>query len=487
MKWHANSSNRFICEHVLLAASTLFLLGGCAGENGPATPFIIPATPTEWHNANEARVLPSVASTAPLSIAAGDPVLMRLIERALTDGREIQHRQMLLQAATLNNAIGPNAGQVVTGIGASANLSTSLAQERGTQSVQVDGYSLPVSNPNRISQSYALSVGASYEVDLWHRLSLGRGLEGKQREIIEADIKVARLIAANDVAVAYCSIAALDARMSLDAKRIANTQAAIAQAEAQQREGLIIKSDLSRVRTNLADLVRSQRARGFERASHQYAIALLIGTSPVTFTLAHAQLPDIVDSVVSPLLPVDILMKRPDVQIARAELDSRALEMQIDKAALLPNLVFNLSAGNNVAKLLDLGIHPITLGLSAVAPIFDWKHVSVKGQTVRLAYDDAAKAFQSTYFQALAEIEVAFATLMVRHDMQMRAESELVAATERLRLATLSYEVLGTSRQLLREREDETVDASITLIDARLAAIVARLALCRVLASDAML
>ncbi len=449
-------------------------LTACAGTPSHDSPALPPAPPAWQHG--------SVASApACWTLVEADPALQHLIEQAFTGNPDLARRLRQLKAARLNNSISANAQRLAPTIGASGNARSQLTGQSGSTSVLVDGYAVDV-NQARVAQSYSLSTSASYEIDVWDRLTKGRAQEAAQLESQALDLQGQRLVLAGDIATTYYALALLDARRPLDVEQLDNARAALAVTAARVQAGQALPSDLARSQAALTQALAQEQARQLERADRVYDLALALGADPASYRFDGAALPEGPPPAIASHLPSDVLAGRPDLARARIDVEMRMRELKLGKTAWLPGFMIDLSGGSSGARVRQLGIHPLLLGLSASMEMFDWKGREVRLQTTQLALDDALASLDASYARALVEIERAFAARATRMDELARAETALAQARERERLAQLRHGIGGEARQVVRDAAGERADATLALYQARAAQLQAQLALYKVLA-----
>src|SRR5205085_2064444 len=104
------------------------------------------------------------------------------------------------------------------------------------------------------------------------------------------------------------------------------------------------------------------------------ALAVLIGRAPEGFDVNATGVSDLSVPSINPGLPSDLLVRRPDLASAEAQLAASNADLAAARAALLPSIQLTGSAGTASAALLSFatgGTSTLGLALSLLQPIFD--------------------------------------------------------------------------------------------------------------------
>ncbi len=348
-----------------------------------------------------------------------------------------------------------------------------IATERVRQAeaqVRVVGASLfPVLNgnfdtrKNRSSESSSTTLSASYEVDLWGRNAAGvRGAQASLRATA-FDRDAARLTLLAGVATAYFEVLSLRGRLGVSRDNLGISERVLGVVEARARNGAVSPLDVARQQA----AVLSQRAGllSLEQQERQTlaALAVLVGRLPEGFEIQATALDLLAVPSISPGLPAELLVRRPDLASAEASLAAANADLSAARAALLPSIQLTGSAGVASGALLAFLGGPSTgvaLAASVLQPIFDGGRLKSQVGIAESRERELVESYRKAILAAFADVESALAAssrLAQREALQVQVQER---AREALRLAEVRY----------REGADDllsVLDAQRTLFDAQ--------------------
>ncbi len=289
--------------------------------------------------------------------------------------------------------------------------------------------------PFASAKSAQLSLDAAWEMDLWGRYAnLHRAtLEDYQAEL--ASYRGAQLSLAANTVKAWCNLIAMRQQWELARQTRDSFQRNYRITERNYKAGDPTTSslDVNFGRNQVASAERGLIARELSRNEARRSLELLLGRYPATSLEGQDQLPELGQAVPAGL-PAELLMRRPDLARAAAQLRASAERASAAHKALLPSI--NLSAGGSAGKasleLLDLIGDPSLIAWNVAgaltAPVY--RGGALKAQTRQaLALNDAAVAtFSGLALRAFREVESALATEHSLAEQERFLETELKQA-----------------------------------------------------------
>jgi NodT family efflux transporter outer membrane factor (OMF) lipoprotein len=229
------------------------------------------------------------------------------------------------------------------------------------------------------------------------------------------------------------------------------------------RNGAVSPLDVARQEAT----VLSQRAAllPLEQAERQTlaALAVLVGRLPQGFAVRALGLSDLAVPSISAGLPADLLVRRPDLSAAEAQLMAANADLAAARGALLPSIQLTGSAGVASGALLAFLGGPTTsvaLAASVLQPIFDGGRLRGNVSIAESRERELVETYRKAILSAFADVEGALAAasrLAQREALQAQVQDR---AREALRLAEVRY----------REGADDllsVLDAQRTLFDAQ--------------------
>jgi outer membrane protein, multidrug efflux system len=257
------------------------------------------------------------------------------------------------------------------------------------------------------SRTWQFSLSPSYNFDFW----------GKQAALILAakettlasqfDRDVTELNVVTTLITAYFEILATQ-----DQLRIANDNLRVA-----TRVRDIIKQRVDAGTSTSIDLAQQDYIVVQQRATiptltktleqDVAAIAVLIGTTPDQVSIRGGGLGRLTIPVVTPGLPSELLLQRPDIREAEAALASASANLASARVALLPSISLTAQGGYESTMLKTL-ITPqavfYNVAANAMQPIFDAPHLFGQIKFQRAVERELLEKYRNTIVSALSDV-----------------------------------------------------------------------------------
>ncbi|HEX6004045.1 MAG TPA: efflux transporter outer membrane subunit, partial [Burkholderiales bacterium] len=369
-----------------------------------------PSTPlsTEWWSAFDSAELKALVDAA----LAGSPDLAIATERV----RQAE-AQVRIAGATLFPVLNLGAG-----------TSRRVTDREG--------------QPSQRSDASNITFSASYEVDLFGRNAAGVRAADASYRASGFDRDAARLTLIAGVATSYFEVLSLRGRLAIARENLAIAERVLSLVEVRARNGAASQLDVERQHAQ----VLSQRAAllPLEQLEKQTlaALAVLIGRVPEGFGVKAASLADLRIPEVNPGLPAELLVRRPDLAAAEAQVAAANGNVAAARAALLPSIELTGSAGLTSAALLTFLSGPqsaVSLALSLFQPIFDGGRLRGQVAVSESRERELAEAYRKAILSAFSDVEqalVAVSRSAQREAIQVEAQQR---ARNALRLAEIRY------------------------------------------------
>ncbi|HEY4318425.1 MAG TPA: efflux transporter outer membrane subunit [Herbaspirillum sp.] len=194
------------------------------------------------------------------------------------------------------------------------------------------------------STEWRAQLSASYEVDLFGRLSGASRAAKLDAEGQEAAYRSVLLALQADVAQEYFAIRSLDAELDVLQQTVVLRKDALRLVQRRYDLGDTSELDVAQASTELSTTQAEQESVQRNRDQFDHALAVLLGKAPSQFTLPPAPI-QAVNVTVPPGLPSDLLERRPDIARAQRELAAAAERVGVAKAAFFPSLVLTGAGG----------------------------------------------------------------------------------------------------------------------------------------------
>ena len=255
-----------------------------------------------------------------------DPVLNQLVARV-----EVSNQNVAVAVGAYAQARALVREQRA-GLFPSVSLNGSEARSRSAGDVALG-------TAGRTANNYQVSLGGTWEPDVWGRLGRVADAASASAQASAADLAAARLSAQGELAVNYFSLRQSDAQAALLGSTIAGYQRAVDITQNRYTAGVAAKTDLLQAQTQLANGQADAAGLQRQRAQFEHAIAVLVGDAPGNFAL-----PTIADyKPVVPSVPVGVpstlLQRRPDIAGAERRAAAANEQIGIAKSAYYPKKI----------------------------------------------------------------------------------------------------------------------------------------------------
>lgn len=402
--------------HLFAATGLALLASGCAvgpDYQRPATVDVRSFKEAEgWLPAAPADAL----ERGPWWSLFGDPVLDQLASRV-----EVSNQNVAAAVAAYAQARALVREQ-------RASLFPSVTLDGGASRSRGSG-NAALGTTGRVGNNYQLSIGGSWEPDVWGRL--GRAVDGASAsaQASAADLASARLSAQGELAVNYLSLRQTDVQKALLESTIAGFQRTLEITQNRYSAGIAAKTDVLQAQTQLASARADEAGLLRQRAQLEHAIAVLVGEAPGNFSLA-ALAPAMWQPVVPEIpvgLPSTLLQRRPDIAAAERRVASANEQIGIAKSAYFPSFSLSASAGSGASRLAELftaSTSVWSLGLSAAQVLFNAGATSARVDGARASHEQAVARYRQTVLVAFQDVEdqlAATRVLLAQQDLRRQA------------------------------------------------------------------
>src|ERR1700733_6585793 len=389
----------------------------------------------------------------------GSPELSELIVRAQTDNRDLAvaaagvveaHAQTVIQRASLFPQL---------------NLQAQ-GQRSGTNGA-------PSSNVNTspIGNSFGLTFGASYELDFWGlaRSNLRAATESLKSARFAQQV-VALTVTAN-VAETYFSVLALRKRIAIAKEDVLAIRDILKTIELRVSTGKSSHLDLAQERAQVESVEAELPLLQEQELEARMALAVLLGHTPETLEVKTSSLEAVRLPLVNPGLPSDLLLRRPDVAQAEANLASAHASLDAARAAFLPQFALTGSDGLASAAIGALLHGPRVAwdyGGSLLQTVFDGGKLVGQKKLAEGTQQQLIASYQRAVLNAYADVETALGQVHHYDLAEQHLGHEVDAAREAFQISQLQYRQGTTdlltvlqSQQTLFSAEDQLAQTTL--------------------------
>lgn len=357
----------------------------------------------------------------------GDPVLGALEQRVEVTNQNVASARAAYQAA-----------RALVQVQRSALFPSLTGSASDTRSETFSGQNLVAStapvanNASAVNSRYALSIGASWEPDLWGRLGNTVNQAKASAQASAGDLANATLSAQGELATNYMQLRGTDAQRQLLDSIVADYARALTITTNKYNAGTVSHADVFQAQTTLSNAEATRADLERQRAQLEHAIAVLVGENPSTFSIAPVEWKPVVPDIPA-LVPTALLQRRPDIAAAERRVAAANARIGIQKAGYFPNLTLSGSIGTNssaLSQLFNAATSLWSLGASAAVTLLDAGARRGNVLQARAQYDQTVAAYRQTVLAAFQQVEDNLAATRFLATVAVRRGEAAAAATQ---------------------------------------------------------
>jgi len=388
----------------LAVLAAVLTLAACAGPRDatPPGPFSRSFAP-----AGDAKTLPEANGvTQRLTEGApgetwwrdfGSDGLDRLVEAALTGNPDLEAARANLEAASetwkaQQTTLWPHLG-----------LSYTAEKDR-----TADSLASPLSG-NAPANPYVLHTAQltlTYMPDLWGGQGASVRLVRAGRDQAAWQWQAARTLVISNVLTAALTRAALAEQLDAMGRAAAASREMLADMEAQRRMGNVSEADVAAFVSGLAQDEQAEAALRHALFVEDRILRQLLGREPAESLDAVLTTDVRLPAALPYSLPAELVGRRPDVAVARAQLSAACAAAGMADAARLPVLNLTALGGGSGSRLGDLTRHDDRfwdLALGLTAPVTDAVGLAHQAHAAHAQLDAARAGYRSAVLHALGD------------------------------------------------------------------------------------
>ena len=418
-----------------LIALPLVMLTGCGLAPGPSlAPSAEPPAidvPDSWRSPAE-TIAPAPADTVSDTwwTAFGDSTLDALVAEALDANQDLMIATARVDRARALARVARSEGYP------RIDVEGGYSKTRQSQSTGV----VPLT-ADPVSERWDASALGSFELDIFGRI---------RNEIAAADQDLlttayardaVHLAVVSDVVSTYIDLAALDRQAQVTRETVESRRQVYALIEERYNGGLVSRLDMERARGERASAEAALPEIERRRRETENQLAILLGRMPGPILRGRP-----IDELAVPTVPADLpsslLLRRPDIAAAEAQLAAAAARVGVARANLFPSINLTGSYGSASSDLADLFSGPALIwnfGAGLLQPIFHAGRNRALVAASRAEQREAIAGYLQTSQGAFRDVEDALFAVTSFHDRRMALQEQAEALREARTLAGDRY------------------------------------------------
>jgi multidrug efflux system outer membrane protein len=311
------------------------------------------------------------------------------------------------------------------------------------------------------STAWRASLNASYELDLFQRVSNSVNAATFDAAATEAAYRSVLLALQADVAQTYFQLRTLDAEVALLDRTLGLRQENMQLTEKRYKSGDISEFDTARARTEYNTTLAEARGLKGNRAQAEHALALLLGQAPAAFSAPPTPLTSAAAVPLVPAgLPSALLERRPDVSAAQAQMMAANARVGLARSAIFPALMLTSNGGYASYELSDLFKWDARTWLASAVlslPIFDGGRNRAAITQAEAQLEESVANYRQSVLVAFGDVEDKLSTLSAVRGQTEALDEAVVSARRSAELADKRYRagedsyltLIDTQRSLL--------------------------------------
>jgi NodT family efflux transporter outer membrane factor (OMF) lipoprotein len=444
------TGGRFANISVLLCALFLFLIAGCATKAPPTT--------AEIHQ--QSGTLTNLTLTnAWKAGAAVDPVT----DNWLASFDDAQLNALVAEAMTNNPDLRVSAARVEQ-----AAQYVELAKAALRPSVNLFGTGgLNMGGGDVGSALQGVSLGASWEPDLWARMRYGRNAYQATYASAQADFEFGRQSLSATMAKSWFTASETWLQLQIADEMVKAAQELLTLAEKRWQVGSGSEQDVALARANYGNFQDTAMQVRLAHGQSLRALELLLGRYPAAELEARHDLPALPGPIPAGL-PLEMLERRPDMVAAERRVAASFNRVGEAKAARLPRIILNANVAAIQSDILELksDFENPTAGAGAklIAPIYQGGALKTQVEIRTLEQKEAVAQYARLALRALGDVENALAaaqTLTERDRVLQRTVADNQRAFE---LIETSYRVGKADLRAVQQQQLSLHSAKLALL-----------------------
>jgi len=321
--------------------------------------------------------------------------------------------------------------------------------------------------PGATNNTYSFTVGlmATYEADFWGKFSKATQAARADLLATEEGRNVTLMTLVSNVATAYMQLRTLDLELEVSKKTLESRKESLDLVTARTEGGVATQLDLDQAKGLYIDAQKTITQIQQQILTQENTIANLLGESPHSIPRGKPLVEQFIKEPVPVGLPSSLLLNRPDIRKAEAQLFAANARIGAARAYFFPQISLTGAGGSQSKELADLFSSRSfywNLAAGALQPIFNGGQIRSTVQVNESQMRQYALSYQSVVQNAFKEvsdgiINYQLGTIYVQQQTEYRdtLADQSYLAKLRYEGGVSSYlEVLDTERQYFNAELD---------------------------------
>jgi NodT family efflux transporter outer membrane factor (OMF) lipoprotein len=283
----------------------------------------------------------------------------------------------------------------------------------------------PSSGGALLYNEFTAGLNAAYELDFWGENRAIRSAALATANASRYDRETVDLTVMSSIADTYFSVLALRDRLRIARANLASAEQTLQGLKTDEEAGTSNALDVAQQDTIVATVAATIPPLAQQERQQSDALAILTGQTPQSFGVAAGSLAAISAPAVTAGVPSQLLVRRPDVASAEAQLRAANADIRAARAAFFPTIELTASGGfesSALSTLLEPGSRVFSLSAGLTQPIFHGGEVFGEYRLSKARYDELLADYHKAVISAFGNVEDSLTAVQDTGDQLQREQ-----------------------------------------------------------------
>jgi NodT family efflux transporter outer membrane factor (OMF) lipoprotein len=465
-----------ITAAIALLSPVLLSLGACSMVPDYFKPKV--ETPAAWDSRQDAA---GQWPDAQWWTGFGSAELNRLIAEAQVNNTDLRAAVARIRQAEAQAKI--SGADLYPTLGADAGVSRTR-QGRSTGSTATTTTTSRGGADYTIRNSYSGNLTAGYQLDLFGGNAATADAALTRLESSRYNRETVAITLYADIANGYFQLLSLRDRIRLANETLTAAQGILDLLETQRRNGIITDYEVAQQRSNVATQRATVATLEQSERTALDALAVLLGRPPQGFVVQGSTLSALTLPPVTAGLPSELLLRRPDLRKAEADLRAANFDIGAARAARFPSLDLTGRIGTQSAAsstLFDPATNIYSMAAALTAPIFQGGRLEGGEELSRATKDELVETYRAAILSAFRDTEDALGATVNTGRQYAFASEAYNEANDAYRIVESRYRAGTVGFLDLLDAQRSVFSANDTMVQAGLSRFSANVSLYKAL------
>ncbi|WP_186207173.1 efflux transporter outer membrane subunit [Burkholderia gladioli] len=389
-----------------------------------------------------------------------DPVLDRLIGKAITTNWDLATAVLNLRQARLQVVIAREQGYPLISSGISLSASHSFKA------------------PTVTTKLATTSLSASWQLDLWGNIADQVDAAEWEARASEQDRSAVAMSVTSQVADYYWQLALLEDQIDRNQEAIQYEEKTVQLVQTRHGIGVATAIDLATAKQALNSAEQYRLSLVDQRTRVENSLSIMIGDSVGTrYAVSARALRDLPPAIPAGV-PADILVRRPDVKAAELRLIEAMRQIDIVRTSFYPTFGLTAAGGTSSVTLRNLLENPVGSVAESIAfPFLNAWRMKSQTKSVNITYEQHVVEFKKIFYQALVDVENSLSSVDNYKQQVVKLQQAAAYAYEEERAYAIQYKIGTGPLQALLDANEAVRSAELSLSLANYDVLVSEVAL----------